>query len=70
MRWRKCKLARFLKEEDFYATSVLRSEAGWAILRCAFCKGQGTNLRTYGRCPDCGGRKVVSLPEPIVRCEF
>ncbi len=70
MRWRKCTLARFLQEEDFYNTSVLTSEDGWTSLRCAFCKGQGTNLRTYGQCPYCGGRKVVTLPEPIVRCAF
>ena len=70
MRWRKCTLARYLREEDFYSTSVLASESGWASLRCAFCKGQGADLRTYGQCPYCGGSKVVTLPEPIVRCAF
>ncbi len=70
MRFRKCALGRYLQDEDFYETAVLKSEAGWASLRCAFCKGQGMNLKAFGRCPSCGGRKVVSLPEPIARCAF
>ncbi len=70
MRWRKCALARYLQDEEFYETAILKSEAGWASLRCAFCKGQGMNLRTFGRCPSCGGRKVVTLPVPIARCAF
>jgi len=70
MRWRKCTLARYVQEEDFYNSAVLESETGWASLRCAFCKGRGVNAQTFGRCPSCGGRKVVALPEPIVRCAF
>jgi DnaJ-class molecular chaperone len=70
MRWRKCTLARYLKDEDFYETAVLESEAGWASLRCAFCKGRGMDLGVFGQCPSCGGRKVVALPEPIIPCAF
>ena len=70
MRWRKCTLTGFLREENFQQSSVLSSEAGWASLRCAFCKGKGANLKSYGQCPYCGGRKVVTLREPIARCAF
>src|SRR5271157_1034345 len=70
MRLRKCALGRYLQDENFYETAVLKSEDGWASLRCAFCKGQGTNLRAFGRCPSCGGHKVVTLAEPIVPCAF
>jgi DnaJ-class molecular chaperone len=70
MRWRKVSLARYLQDEEFYRTAVLKSEAGWASLHCRFCKGHGVDLRAFGRCPTCGGRKVVTLAEPIVRCAF
>ena len=70
MRFRKCNLARYLKDEDFYETTVLTSEAGWANLLCAFCKGRGMDLGAFGQCPSCGGRKVVALPEPIIPCAF
>ena len=70
MQWKKLSLTQYLQDEGFYRTKVLTSQDGWANLRCAFCKGQGENLKAFGRCPTCGGRKVVTLPEPIRRCVF
>ena len=49
-------------------------ESGFVEVRCAFCKGAGTDqfdvMSPLSTCVVCGGKGVRQLREPVVRCAF
>ena len=46
----------------------LRKEGGVAVLECGLCEGTGGDPLIGGKCPVCGGRTIVRITEPYVRC--
>ena len=46
----------------------LRKEGGVAVLECGLCEGTGGDPIIGGKCPVCGGRAIVRITEPYIRC--
>ena len=62
------------KEVAHMAVKTLRRQKGHIEVPCAFCKGKGTDplrvMSSLSNCPVCGGRKRVSVKEPLQECAF
>ncbi|MBI5560917.1 MAG: hypothetical protein HY883_06545 [Deltaproteobacteria bacterium] len=55
-------------------TAWKKAQAHAAVVRCAFCKGEGTDpfglLSPPAKCQVCGGRGKVTVMEPAAACAF
>lgn len=56
------------------AVKALRKGKGRTEIECPFCEGRGIDpfyvMSTRSKCPVCGGRKTVSVREPLQECAF